>query len=139
MRRKDKWGLGIISFIIIISLIIPMVKKENIKEANLAGTWYSEDENVLSKAIDGYLKKAEKKTDKKIKGLIVPHAGYEYSGLVAAYGYKQLKNDYKTVVVIAPSHSVIVEGAAVLNASYYNTPLGKIKISNKTTKHLMNN
>lgn len=136
MRRKNKWCLGIIIFIIIAFLIISMAKKESVKESNLAGTWYSASKLDLNKAVESYLKNADKKVDKKINGLIVPHAGYEYSGQVAAYGFKQLNNDYKTVILMAPSHHVRFDGAAVLNVSYFKTPLGKVKVSKKVEKLL---
>ncbi len=136
MRRKNKWCFGIIIFIIIAFLIIFMAKKEIVKESNLSGTWYSASKLDLNKAVENYLKNADKKVDKKINGLIVPHAGYEYSGQVAAYGFRQLNNDYKTVILMAPSHHVRFDGVAVLNVSYFKTPLGKIKVSNKVEKLL---
>jgi hypothetical protein len=67
-----------------------------------------------------------------LKALICPHAGYEYSGPVAAFGYKLLVGrSFDTVVLLAPSHYAMLEGAAVSRAASFRTPLGTVPISGK--------
>jgi AmmeMemoRadiSam system protein B len=68
------------------------------------------------------------------KGLIVPHAGYVYSGPVAAEGYAQLAHlDQSTsynVVILAPSHHVAFRGAALPEADVFRTPMGDVAVAN---------
>jgi AmmeMemoRadiSam system protein B/AmmeMemoRadiSam system protein A len=62
-------------------------------------------------------------------GLVSPHAGYVYSGHVAAEGYELLKDkDIKRVIVISPSHVAAFQGASVYNGTGYKTPLGTIPV-----------
>ena len=60
-------------------------------------------------------------------GLVVPHAGYIYSGPIAAHGYRAIEGkDYDTVVVIGPSHRAPFRGISILDASSFESPLGSI-------------
>ena len=79
---------------------------EPIRKSVIAGSWYPADPIKLRKDIEGYLSNVPV-VDKlgKIVGLICPHAGYMYSGQVAAYAYKALSGTgLKRVIVVAPSH-----------------------------------
>lgn len=61
-------------------------------------------------------------------GLIVPHAGYDYSGEIAAYAYKQLEGkNFNTVILIGESHYHRFPGASIGNYQSYQTPLGEVK------------
>jgi len=61
------------------------------------------------------------------KALIVPHAGYIYSGPIAAYGFKILENyQYQNIILLGPSHHFSFQGLASSPAGYWETPLGKI-------------
>lgn len=112
---------------------------QRIRPPAFAGSFYPKEESSLQKVIDSYIANAEpKKIDGTIKALIVPHAGYVYSGPVAAYGYKALqqqKNTIKTVILIGPSHRMQFRGCGLANFSDWRTPLGLISASPKT-KHL---
>ena len=67
-----------------------------------------------------------------LKGLVCPHAGYQYSGQTAAIAYKTLMGrDVQTVVILGPSHYAAFQGASVPNADAYQTPLGIVPISDK--------
>ncbi len=71
-------------------------------------------------------------------GLIVPHAGYQYSGLTAAHAYRLLtERSYETVVIIGPAHQAIVNGAAIDPADAYETPLGKVQVNKEVTDMLV--
>ena len=96
----------------------------------VAGQFYPGDSVTLSKEITDYFKKAKKEPiPGKIITLISPHAGYMYSGQVAAYAYKLLEGlSFQTVVVISPSHVAYFQGASIYNGDAYETPLGKILI-----------
>jgi hypothetical protein len=77
-------------------------------------------------------------TSGKLITLISPHAGYMYSGQVAAAGYRQLEGkSYKTVVIIGSSHKEAYKGAAILTKGSMATPLGTIEIDEKAALGLI--
>jgi len=109
----------------------PQRNETSIKPA-VAGSFYPAERKELSNMIDDYLGRAQKRNVWGIRGLVSPHAGYVYSGPVAAYGYKQLIGSrYDTVIILGPSHHVYFDKVSVGDADYYETPLGKVPISPK--------
>jgi len=99
------------------------------------GTWYPEHKQELDSILTKYLK-SKKKIKKKINGLIVPHAGYEYSGEVAGKAFSLLGNKkIKKAIIIGPSHYVYLNDAITTNEQKWHTPLGEIKIFNKDFIH----
>ncbi len=110
-----------------------------VKEPNVAGGFYSADPKELSDSIDYY----EQSTgpvpvDRKVEVAIAPHAGYPYSGPVAAYTFKAIAhNHYKTVVVIAPSHYFPFEGISVWPKGGFQTPLGIIPVDEDFAQALL--
>lgn len=104
-----------------------------VREPAVAGTFYPGNPDTLGKMIGDFLKNILKtKVKANILGLIVPHAGYEYSGQTAAYAYKELEGrNYKTAIIIGPSHHVSFSGASIYPKGYYETPLGKVEIDEK--------
>lgn len=106
----------------------------------VAGSFYPSNPNELKMEIDEYLNKAEKKKlSGSLMGLISPHAGYVYSGPVAAYSYKQLiGSGVKLAIVLAPSHRGHFPGASVIDAGIYETPLGDVEIDDKIGRALLN-
>jgi hypothetical protein len=103
---------------------------EHIRESVIAGTWYPGTSSRLQKEIQEYLRRASTVDIKgKLIALISPHAGYRYSGQVAAYAYKTLENHtFETVVVIAPSHKSYFRGVSVYDRGGYRTPLGVVDL-----------
>jgi AmmeMemoRadiSam system protein B/AmmeMemoRadiSam system protein A len=99
----------------------------------VAGLFYPKDKAELSRAIDAYLAAAkDEPLGGELKALVCPHAGYAYSGPVAAYGYRLLVgHEYETVVVLAPSHYAALRAASVSGADVFRTPLGDVPISEK--------
>lgn len=114
-------------------------KKEEIRPPAVAGAFYTSDSEVLSDQIKDFLSKVPAKTlSGKIIALISPHAGYMYSGQVAAYGYKLLEGKkFDTVVVIAPSHRFPFRGASVYNKGAYQIPLGLVPIDTELAQQLI--
>ncbi|HTZ19606.1 MAG TPA: AmmeMemoRadiSam system protein B [Opitutaceae bacterium] len=104
-----------------------------VREPAVAGLFYPKDKTELSRAIDAYLAAAKDvPLGGELKALVCPHAGYAYSGPVAAYAYRQLVGrDYSTVVVLAPSHYAALRAASVTGANVFRTPLGDVPISEK--------
>lgn len=113
----------------------------NVREPVVAGRFYPGTKEELSEKINHYLDKAvvESLPGKPV-AIISPHAGYQYSGAVAAYGYKALKGyEYKRVIVIAPSHYSRYRGASILDVDYYETPLGLVRLNTGICNNLINN
>jgi len=106
------------------------VHNRRIRQAAVAGAFYPDDVNALKSQIDFFLSNLEDRPVKgNIYGLICPHAGYVYSGQVAAAGYKQLLGrDYSVVVVISPSHREYFDGISIYNGDGYETPFGVVEI-----------
>jgi AmmeMemoRadiSam system protein B/AmmeMemoRadiSam system protein A len=97
--------------------------------SQLAGSWYPAEAEELSKQIEGFFQKAEVEPIKNVMALILPHAGYRYSGQTAACALKTTDKKYKRVVVIGPSHRVAMEEVlSVPRVTHYQTPLGQIPL-----------
>jgi AmmeMemoRadiSam system protein B/AmmeMemoRadiSam system protein A len=95
-------------------------------KSSLAGTWYTADANDLREQIAGYVAKAQVEPREDTTALVLPHAGYAYSGPTAAYGIKSLGRDYQRVVVIGPTHRLPMEDTfSVPRVTHYETPLGE--------------
>ncbi|MBN2015109.1 MAG: AmmeMemoRadiSam system protein B [Candidatus Altiarchaeota archaeon] len=110
-------------------------EKKYVRESVIAGSWYPESKDALSRQLEGFFSKAEKQELGRIKALVVPHAGYAYSGQVAAHAFKQIEGgDYDTVIILAPSHHYPLDGVSISNYTHYKTPLGEVKISSLAKK-----
>jgi MEMO1 family protein len=96
----------------------------------VAGSFYPGDPKELEREIDRYLADAgEKKLSGSIIGVISPHAGYIYSGPVAAHSFNELKGlDARVAVVLAPSHRARFAGASVVPEGTFETPLGSVTV-----------
>ncbi len=101
-----------------------------IREPAVAGSFYPNDPLLLQQQLESYLGAAEA-GNATPKALIVPHAGYVYSGPTAACAYRQLESaqDIITrVILLGPAHKVGFQGLAVSSAQYFDTPLGLVPI-----------
>ncbi len=121
-----------------------------IKSSNVAGAFYPSDKTKLLSLLDSFF--ANVKIDKEIKDLkaiVAPHAGYIYSGQVAAYSYTILQEYLKfkisnskfqisTFVILAPSHYEYFEGVSVGVFDKFETPLGTIDTDMELGKKLIN-
>jgi AmmeMemoRadiSam system protein B/AmmeMemoRadiSam system protein A len=107
----------------------------------VAGYFYPSDRRVLEQKIDGYLKEADSKLQKSsaaLFGLISPHAGYDYSGRVAAAAYRQIVGKgYRTVFILGSSHSVPFQGISIYPTGAWETPLGKIAVDEQAAAAVM--
>ncbi len=112
---------------------------EEIKQPNASGQFYPADPQVLSKTLEGLLSEAKSEEIKgDILALILPHAGYEFSGRTAASGYNTIKGrDYDTVILLGPSHFVGFKGAALWPKGAFRTPLGEIPVDDSVSYSLM--
>ncbi|TAN59427.1 AmmeMemoRadiSam system protein B [bacterium] len=113
---------------------------QDIREPNVAGQFYPADKTALSRQIDLLLEKsAPERIGADIFCLISPHAGYDFSGQTAAFGYKLIRNKpYKTVVIIGPSHYYGFSGISVYASGSFRTPLGGLEIDSDFTQKIIN-
>ena len=85
----------------------------DVREPAVAGAWYPANSRDLLATVDGYLASTAAGVSGKVRGLIVPHAGYQFSGLTAAVAYKQIMGQsFNTVIVMGPSHTAAYEGVS---------------------------
>lgn len=100
-----------------------------VREPAVAGSFYSQDAEELAMMVDAFLEGVEDRGGEPI-ALIVPHAGYAYSGWVAAYAFKELEGTaYETIVIIAPNHHYAgFDQISVYARGGFRTPLGYIPI-----------
>ena len=112
---------------------------KEIREPVLAGEWYPGQSEILSRDIRQYLENVKKeRIDGEIIALISPHAGYMYSGQVAAYAYQLIEmKSFDTVVVIGPSHWFPFKGASLWDRGGFRTPLGVVPVDTELSKNLM--
>jgi len=113
--------------------------KKQVLHSKLADMgWYASDANKLGKQIKGFLEKAQSKRLDDVIALILPHAGYAYSGQTAAYGIKAINRKYKRVVVIGPSHRIGMRGIlSVPRVTHYQTPLGEVALDTEFIEELL--
>lgn len=123
---------------------VGLFASEKIRQPLLAGSWYEGSKDGLDKQVDNLLNKAKENIkpsfEKPLIALIVPHAGYIYSGYGAAAGYCLLqKHDYNRIIVLAFSHSYYHTSIGVSNFDKYKTPIGEINVdldlANELLKH----
>ena len=112
---------------------------EDVRKPAVAGMFYPGNKEELAGKVDDFLANAEKSDIKgRVFAIIVPHAGYEYSGQIAAYSFKQLEGaDFKKIIIISPSHYVSFDGMSVYNKGAFETPLGIIKIDKELADKIM--
>lgn len=110
----------------------------NIRPAAVSGTFYPADKEALSTFINRVLSETPSSTHTgDLKGLIVPHAGYIYSGKVAAHAYTLLKNKkYDTVILIGPYHKALLDGVSIWTRGAWETPLGRMTIDQESAETL---
>ncbi len=133
MREK------IFAFSLLFILVFNLSWAQGIRKPVWAGRFYDARPQVLSEQIEQWLKEAEYKPnpDSQLKALIAPHAGYVYSGKVAAYAYKQVQDKpFDTVVIIGPSHHFGFRGCSIYPRGSYASPLGLIDIDQNLAKKL---
>jgi hypothetical protein len=111
---------------------------EMVRKSPIAGTWYPGEKKQLAYQIEDYFAKAKPPAvEGRIWALISPHAGIQWSGQAAAYGYKLLKGKkVKRVIVLGPSHYTGFRGIATSGEEFYETPLGRIKVDREISDAL---
>jgi hypothetical protein len=116
--------------IAILLLLASAACGQKVRQAAVAGQFYPADANELRKMVDGFLAAAPTpELSGSVVALISPHAGYEFSGAVAAHAYALVKGrKFERVVVIAPSHIEAFGFSSVYDGDAYATPLGLVPV-----------
>ena len=120
-----------------------------VRPATQANRFYTGDAKALAQEVDSFLNNVQSSmfnvqcsmfnVQSSIAAVIVPHAGYYYSGNVAAAAYQSIPVDktYKRIFLLGPSHHEWLDGASVNSeADYYATPLGEVKVDHETALQL---
>jgi len=133
-------------FILMGSLSMAQISKggkemgmKEIREPAVAGAFYPDRPEVLTRDVKRYFENAKKeKVEGEIVALIVPHAGYMYSGQVAAYAYRLIEGKtFDSVVLVGPSHRALFKGASLYDRGAYRTPLGLVPVDVDLSKRMM--
>ena len=134
------WAAGLL--LAMLAVVTPQCSRagspENVRPAAVAGGFYPADSKALSAMMDEMLARASvPKISDPILAVVAPHAGYQYSGPVAAYTYAALKGrKFSRVVVIAPSHFEAFGFTSVYDGDAYATPLGTIAVDKSFAQQL---
>jgi AmmeMemoRadiSam system protein B/AmmeMemoRadiSam system protein A len=110
-----------------------------IRESIIAGSWYPGEPDELSNVVDGFLDNVPAgEVEGELVAVIVPHAGYRFSGSVAAHAHAVLKDrGLRTVVVIGPSHRYSFRGFSVYQGEGYETPFGVVPIQTRLAQDII--
>lgn len=108
-----------------------------VKKPAVAGTFYTAHPDLLKKEIEDYLEQANIQSTKAPLGFVVPHAGYIYSGPIAATGYQYLMSqNFEKVLILAASHFDSFYGLSIYPGDGLETPLGVVTISEEDKETL---
>lgn len=109
---------------------------KKIRPAAVAGKFYTSDKNELSEQLELFKKHNRKDYECTSRAIIVPHAGYVYSGQLASEGFQYLDKNVKNVFIIAPPHYVAVKNVALSSYEKWSTPLGEIEVNQEINNEL---
>lgn len=116
-------------------------KKETlIRPPAVAGSFYPADATQLRTQLERFfLSVGKQQTDDNIAGIIVPHAGYVFSGEVAASAYAKInpEHNYSRIFILGTCHHQLLNGASVYNRGNYQTPLGMVKVDTELANKLI--
>ncbi len=114
-----------------------MTIQERVRTAVVSGQFYPEEPELLKKQIRQFLTAAKSVPAADVRALIVPHAGYDYSGQVAAEAYKLVEGrKFDSVVIIAFLHRVFLQGVLVDDVAAYETPLGRVPVDRELAREI---
>lgn len=114
---------------------------ENIRKTVVAGQFYAGDPARLRETVLGYIERRPQFPERKPLALVVPHAGYQYSGPTAGAAFAEIRDhveSYRRVVVMAPSHRTPFRGISTGQYEAYETPLGNLTVDAEACERLTN-
>ncbi len=104
-----------------------------IREPVVSGKFYPSQPDILKTSISSFIREPEKQN---VKGIVVPHAGYTFSGGVAGEVYSRV-NLSDTVLIIGPNHQGIGAFFSLSGAEAWNTPLGEVEVDDKLLNEIL--
>lgn len=109
---------------------VPPPAKKIVLTSHLAGSWYPAGREELAGQINAFLEAVDQEKVENVRALILPHAGYRFSGQTAAYGLRQIRGaKCKRVIVMGPSHATAMRNVASIgDYTHYATPLGELPL-----------
>lgn len=107
------------------------------RQPAVAGQFYPEKADVLERTVSTLFKTAIPKKCTNVRAIISPHAGYEYSGQVAASVFNQIETNYKRIFIIGSSHQIYFQGASVYCSGDYLMPFGRVSVDTEVGKQLI--
>ena len=110
---------------------------KRIKESAVSNSFYTGDTELLKKQIESFDNSNNSAYEYKTRAVIVPHAGYIYSGDLAFEGINQMDRNIKNIFIFAPAHRVFFEGLALSSYDEWETPLGKIEVNQEINNKLI--
>lgn len=110
---------------------------KKIRPTAAAGKFYTNIKSELNAQLDYFSENAKSECDYKSRAIIVPHAGYEYSGQLAAKGFEYLDKRVKNLFIIGPPHYVPVKNVALSSYEMWDTPLGEISVNQAINQELV--
>ena len=125
----------------VIPLLLGSIAAAQIHPTPMAGRWFPSDAGALSQALDESFSAAKRRSGvntprRGLTALIVPHAGLEYSGVVAAGAYRLIDRQPRTVIVLAFSHSAPIQGVVTVKLDRYESPAGPVRVANDVAREL---
>jgi hypothetical protein len=131
---------ALLSVLLAAALLATGAAADSVRPAAVAGSWYPRDATELARYLDGQLDAAAIEptpVDGRVRALIAPHAGYAFSGAVAARAYRLVRRQrYDRVVLLGPSHHADFRGLAVYDVDAFETPLGRIPLDRDAARLL---
>jgi MEMO1 family protein len=116
-------------------------RKSTDRQPVAAGRFYPADKEILTKELDELFAACTlTEGNQRVRAIIAPHAGYIYSGKIAASAYSTIPANakYKNIFVIGSSHVMSFEGASVYNSGDYITPIGKVPVNREIASAIIN-
>jgi AmmeMemoRadiSam system protein B/AmmeMemoRadiSam system protein A len=131
--------LFFLHLLVFLTLSPGMLFSQEVKKPAVSGTFYPSSKEELARAVDKFIEEADVKSEKgDIIAAIAPHAGYVYSGSVAGYTYKAIKDKaFKLAILMGPSHFEFFDGISVYNKGSFQTPLGNVEIDAESANKLI--
>ncbi|MDI6766981.1 MAG: AmmeMemoRadiSam system protein B [Bacteroidota bacterium] len=139
MKNFDLFWLLILTAVSVVTSCLSQ-QKDIDRQPAVAGQFYPSNPDELRSTLKGLFSKAiPSKNLTDIIGIISPHAGYVFSGVVAASAFNQVDPSkiYENIFILASSHYIGFEGASIYDQGDYITPLGKVKVNKQLVEQLI--
>ena len=142
MKKRYLYIFLVFALVLVFAVVIQARKEpemDTVRPAVVAGKFYSDAPGMIKAAIAGFLEDAEPVTVSRPLALILPHAGYIYSGQIAADGYNQTRGHrYDTVVILGTNHTTPgFHRVGIYPGDGFATPLGVARVDNRIVEDLL--